>query len=104
MPLTMALAFCAACSTAVGVAPVVLSASVIALSQQAGARGFTGKVGAMSQKSGEQATTEDSGSSPVGRGGAGTYIEGELGAFYLLQMLAGSCCRASMASAIRGRA
>ena len=34
-----------------------------------------------------------SGSSPVGRGGAGTYIEGELGAFYLLQMLAGSEAR-----------
>lgn len=33
------------------------------------------------------------GSSPVGRGGAGTYIEGELGAFYLLQMLAGSEAR-----------
>lgn len=33
---------------------------------------------------------EESGSSPVGRGGAGTYIEGELGAYYLLQMLAGS--------------
>ncbi|WP_299391413.1 hypothetical protein [Pelagibius sp.] len=30
----------------------------------------------------------DSGSSPVGRGGAGVYIEGELGAFYLLAMLA----------------
>lgn len=33
------------------------------------------------------------GSSPVGRGGAGTYIEGELGAYYLLQMLAGSEAR-----------
>lgn len=30
------------------------------------------------------------GSSPVGRGGAGFYIEGELGAFYLLTMLADS--------------
>jgi len=30
------------------------------------------------------------GSSPVGRGGAGVYIEGELGAFYLLSMLAGT--------------
>lgn len=30
------------------------------------------------------------GSSPVGRGGVGVYIEGELGAFYLLSMLAGS--------------
>ena len=29
------------------------------------------------------------GSSPASRGGAGTYIEGELGAFYLLAMLAG---------------
>lgn len=33
------------------------------------------------------------GSSPVGRGGAGTYIEGELGAYYLLQMLASSEAR-----------
>ena len=41
----------------------------------------------------DQAKEEDSGSSPVGRGGAGTYIEGELGAFYLLQMLAGSEAR-----------
>jgi len=32
-------------------------------------------------------------SSPVGRGGAGTYIEGQLGAYYLLQMLAGSDAR-----------
>ena len=31
-----------------------------------------------------------SGSSPAGRGGAGVYIEGELGAFYLLAMLAGT--------------
>ena len=31
---------------------------------------------------------EESGSSPVGRGGSGTYIEGEFGADYLLQMLA----------------
>lgn len=30
------------------------------------------------------------GSSPVSRGGAGVYIEGELGAFYLLAMLAGT--------------
>lgn len=36
---------------------------------------------------------EQKGSSPVGRGGAGTYIEGELGAYYLLQMLAGSEAR-----------
>jgi hypothetical protein len=41
----------------------------------------------------KQAKQEDSGSSPVGRGGAGTYIEGELGAFYLLQMLANSEAR-----------
>ena len=41
----------------------------------------------------DQTKDEDSGSSPVGRGGAGTYIEGELGAFYLLQMLAGSEAR-----------
>lgn len=33
------------------------------------------------------------GSSPVGRGGAGVYIEGELGAFYLLSMLAGAEAR-----------
>jgi hypothetical protein len=33
------------------------------------------------------------GSSPVGRGGAGFYIEGELGAFYLLAMLAGAEAR-----------
>ena len=32
--------------------------------------------------------TEERGSSPASRGGAGTYIEGELGAFYLLSMLA----------------
>lgn len=31
---------------------------------------------------------EEQGSSPASRGGAGTYIEGELGAFYLLTMLA----------------
>jgi hypothetical protein len=30
------------------------------------------------------------GSSPASRGGAGVYIEGELGAFYLLTMLAGT--------------
>ena len=41
----------------------------------------------------EVAKGEDGGSSPVGRGGAGTYIEGELGAFYLLQMLASSQAR-----------
>lgn len=32
---------------------------------------------------------EEHGSSPASRGGAGTYIEGELGAFYMLAMLAG---------------
>ena len=31
---------------------------------------------------------EERGSSPASRGGAGTYIEGELGAFSLLSMLA----------------
>jgi len=41
----------------------------------------------------ESRKEEESGSSPVGRGSAGTYIEGELGAFYLLQMLAGSEAR-----------
>src|SRR5258705_1665094 len=47
----------------------------------------------MNRMPAEQAKQEDSGSSPVGRGGAGTYIEGELGAFYLLQMLACSEAR-----------
>lgn len=42
------------------------------------------------------------GSSPVGRGGAGTYIEGELGAFYLLQMLAGSEARGLPNAQIEG--
>ncbi len=41
----------------------------------------------------DQAKEMENGSSPVGRGGAGTYIEGELGAYYLLQMLAGSEAR-----------
>jgi hypothetical protein len=36
------------------------------------------------------ATDDASGSSPAGRGGAGVYIEGELGAFYLLALLADS--------------
>lgn len=36
------------------------------------------------------ATDDASGSSPAGRGGAGVYVEGELGAFYLLAMLADS--------------
>ncbi|MER8569273.1 hypothetical protein NKH85_26455 [Mesorhizobium sp. M0924] len=47
----------------------------------------------MDQVPAEPAKEEESGSSPVGRGGAGTYIEGELGAYYLLQMLAGSEAR-----------
>jgi len=48
----------------------------------------------MDQEAEQQARgKEGSGSSPVGRGGAGTYIEGELGAYYLLQMLAGSDAR-----------
>ena len=37
----------------------------------------------------EEVDTE-TGSSPASRGGAGVYIEGELGAFYLLAMLAGT--------------
>ncbi len=41
----------------------------------------------------ESTNSEQKGSSPVGRGGAGTYIEGELGAYYLLQMLASSAAR-----------
>jgi len=47
----------------------------------------------MSQKPKDTVGAESRGSSPVGRGGAGTYIEGELGAYYLLQMLAGSEAR-----------
>lgn len=48
----------------------------------------------MDQGSEQEARIEEEiGSSPVGRGGAGTYIEGELGAYYLLQMLAGSDAR-----------
>ena len=47
----------------------------------------------MSQDPEKKVKAENSGSSPVGRGGAGTYIEGELGAYYLLQMLAGSEAR-----------
>lgn len=47
----------------------------------------------MSQNPDKNAKVENSGSSPVGRGGAGTYIEGELGAYYILQMLAGSEAR-----------
>lgn len=37
----------------------------------------------------EEADSEK-GSSPASRGGAGVYIEGELGAFYLLTLLAGT--------------
>ena len=33
------------------------------------------------------------GSSPASRGGGGVYIEGELGAYYLLAMLAGTEAR-----------
>jgi len=47
----------------------------------------------MDQVPEEPANEEESGSNPVGRGGAGTYIEGELGAYYLLEMLAGSEAR-----------
>jgi hypothetical protein len=47
----------------------------------------------MNQTPAEAEKEEENGSSPVGRGGAGTYIEGELGAFYLLQMLACSEAR-----------
>lgn len=39
------------------------------------------------------ATESDRGSSPASRGGAGVYIEGELGAYYLLTMLAGTEAR-----------
>jgi len=38
----------------------------------------------------EDKQNQERGSSPAGRGGAGTYIEGELGAYYLLAMLVGS--------------
>lgn len=47
----------------------------------------------MRQTPKKKARAEESGSSPVGRGGTGTYIEGQLGAYYLLQMLAGSEAR-----------
>lgn len=36
----------------------------------------------------EEVTPPDTASSPIARGGAGAYIEGELGAFYLLALLA----------------
>ena len=48
---------------------------------------------AMSQSPEESTSSEQKGSSPAGRGGVGTYIEGQLGAYYLLQMLAGSEAR-----------
>ncbi|MGX9857367.1 hypothetical protein ACR03S_18340 (plasmid) [Limimaricola variabilis] len=48
---------------------------------------------AMSPSPEESTSSEQKGSSPAGRGGAGTYIEGQLGAYYLLQMLAGSDAR-----------
>lgn len=38
--------------------------------------------------SNDEASSASRGSSPAGRGGAGVYIEGELGAFYLLALLA----------------
>ena len=38
----------------------------------------------MEQEPTKDAKDEEEGSTPGGRGGAGTYIEGELGAFYLL--------------------
>jgi hypothetical protein len=47
----------------------------------------------MDQEPDKAVKDKEQGSSPVGRGGAGTYIEGELGAFYLLQMLARSEAR-----------
>lgn len=47
----------------------------------------------MSPSPEESTSSKQKGSSPVGRGGAGTYIEGQLGAYYLLQMLAGSDAR-----------
>ena len=47
----------------------------------------------MSKTPTKKARVEKSGSSPVGRGGAGTYIEGQLGAYYLLQMLGGRDAR-----------
>jgi hypothetical protein len=41
----------------------------------------------------EKEGESERGSSPASRGGAGVYIEGELGAFYLLAMLAGAAAR-----------
>jgi len=45
---------------------------------------------------------EERGSSPVSRGGAGVYIEGQLGAFYLLNLLAGSSPRGLPRSRLSG--
>src|SRR5437870_5163842 len=42
---------------------------------------------------GNSTNDEPKGSSVAGRGGAGVYIEGELGAYYLLEMLAGGEAR-----------
>jgi hypothetical protein len=47
----------------------------------------------MSENPQKKARAEKGGSSAAGRGGAGIYVEGELGAYYLLQMLAGSEAR-----------
>src|SRR4029077_16639982 len=43
--------------------------------------------------SAEKEEEDERGSSPAARGGAGVYIEGELGAFYLLAMLTGTEAR-----------
>ena len=40
-----------------------------------------------------EAIEDGRGSSPASRGGTGVYIEGELGAFYFLAMLAGTEAR-----------
>jgi hypothetical protein len=45
---------------------------------------------------------EERGSSPASRGGAGVYIEGELGAFYLLNLLAGASPRGLPRSQLSG--
>lgn len=58
-----------------------------------GLRAAERRSSSMDQVTAGKANEDERGSSPVGRGGAGTYIEGELGAFYLLQMLAGSEAR-----------
>jgi hypothetical protein len=48
----------------------------------AGAKTHDGRMGTADQQ------TSENGSSPAGRGGAGPYLEGEIGAFYLLALLA----------------